>query len=97
MIRNPDLITQRAKRVEASRINGATKEVIAEFYKRLEIPEIKAIPPKYRYNKDEMGLQEGQRINSMIIRCAEYIQFSNLLLPLKSESSTRENHSTELW
>lgn len=70
--RNNCVATQRAKRVDSSRINGANKEIIADFYAKLENPVIKAIPPKFKFNKDEMGLMEGQGRNGLVLGCSEY-------------------------
>jgi hypothetical protein len=72
LARNACIATQRAKRVDAVRLNNATKETIESFFKRLQDPIIKSIKPRHRYNKDEMGLIEGQGQNGLVMGCAEY-------------------------
>ena len=67
LARNPGIGTKKCKRVDAVRLNGATKEVIEEFFERLELPQVKQIKPENRYNKDEMGLMEGQGTNGKVL------------------------------
>ena len=65
--RNPVLRTQRARKIDSVRINGATDSIIRSWWPRLNIPEIKDILPANRYNFDEFGLIEGQGINGLVV------------------------------
>jgi 4-hydroxybenzoate polyprenyltransferase len=65
--RNPVLRTQRARKIDSVRINGATDSVIRSWWPRLNIPAIKAILPANRYNFDEFGIMEGQGTNGLVV------------------------------
>jgi 4-hydroxybenzoate polyprenyltransferase len=65
--RNPAIRTKRAKRMDSARINGATTEIIRQWFRLLAIPAIKAIKPENRWNMDEAGLMEGQGGNGMVV------------------------------
>lgn len=65
--RNPILRTQRARKIDSVRINGATDSIIRSWWPRLNIPAIKDIPPAHRYNFDEVGIMEGQGINGLVV------------------------------
>ena len=67
LARNGNISTQRSKRVDAVRLNGATKEAILDFFDKLDLPLIQKIKPENRYNKDEMGLIEGQGTNGKVL------------------------------
>ena len=57
--RNPSIGTKRALRMENSRVNGATRKNISEWFKILRQPEFMAIKPENRWNMDEPGIMEG--------------------------------------
>lgn len=65
--RNPVLRTQRARKIDSVRINGATDSIIRSWWPRLNIPAVKDIPPAHRYNFDEFGLMEGQGTNGLVV------------------------------
>ncbi|KAL2128698.1 hypothetical protein VTI74DRAFT_8819 [Chaetomium olivicolor] len=65
--RNPILLTQRGKRIDSVRINGATEPVIKAWFSHLNIPAIKDIKPGNRWNFDEFGLMEGQGSNGLVV------------------------------
>src|ERR1700694_2901618 len=54
--RNPSIGTKRALRMENSRVNGATRKNITEWFKILLKPEFMAIKPENRWNMDESGI-----------------------------------------
>ncbi|KAL8318152.1 hypothetical protein RB597_001529 [Gaeumannomyces tritici] len=68
--RNPQIEVQRARRMENARVNGATTDIIQSWWPRLSVPEIASIPPKYRHNMDEGGLQEGRTGNGLTLGLA---------------------------
>jgi len=65
--RHPVLQTQRARRIESVRVNGATGPVIRSWFSLLQIPAIKKILPANRYNADEYGQMEGQGVNGLVV------------------------------
>ncbi|KZL67851.1 transposase [Colletotrichum tofieldiae] len=69
--RNPSIKVQRSRPIDSRRINGASTEVIRDWFKLLAIPEIKGIKPANRYNMDETGILEGQGSNGLVLGMAE--------------------------
>nr|AER39694.1 transposase [Verticillium dahliae] len=69
--RNPSIKVQRARPIDSQRINGATTNVIRDWFRYLSIPEIKAIQPVNRYNMDETGILEGRGSNGLVLGSAE--------------------------
>ena len=69
--RNPVLRTQRARKIDSVRVNGATDQVIRSWFPHLNIPAIKDILPANRYNMDEYGLMEGQGTNGLVVGSSE--------------------------
>jgi hypothetical protein len=65
--RNPVLRTQRGRKVDSVRINGATDSIIRSWWPRLNIPAVKDILPANRYNFDECGIMEGQGTNGLVV------------------------------
>jgi hypothetical protein len=65
--RNPVLKVQRAKSIDSKRVNGATTDIIREWFKRLQIPVIQRIKTANRWNMDEAGLLEGQGHNGLVL------------------------------
>ncbi|CCF45332.1 transposase, partial [Colletotrichum higginsianum] len=61
--RNPSIKVQRSRLIDSRRVNGASTEVIRDWFKLLAIPEVKGIKPSNRYNMDETGILEGQGSN----------------------------------
>ncbi|KAI3532057.1 transposase [Colletotrichum abscissum] len=62
---------QRSRSIDSRRVNGASTEVIRNWFKFLAIPEIKDIKPANRYNMDETGILEGQGANGLVLGMAE--------------------------
>ena len=60
--RNLVLKVQRAKSIDSKRVNGATTDVIREWFKRLQIPVIQRIKMANRWNMDEAGLLRARAI-----------------------------------
>ncbi|KAF4774019.1 transposase [Colletotrichum scovillei] len=69
--RNPIIKVQRSRSIDSRRVNGASTEVIRNWFKFLAIPEIKDIKPANRYNMDETGILEGQGANGLVLGMAE--------------------------
>jgi hypothetical protein len=70
--RHPDLKTKRNRSMDSSRLNGASTEVIQQWFsQRMNIPEIKAILPQHRHNMDEIGIMEGLGINGLCLGSAD--------------------------
>ncbi len=65
--RNPVLRTQRSRRIDSVRVNGATDPVIRAWFPLLYILAVKKILPANRYNMDEYGLMEGQGVNGLVV------------------------------
>jgi len=53
-------------------MNYATEAKIRPWFNLFKIPEIKAIRPENRYNKDKAGIIEGLRTNSLIIGTSKH-------------------------
>ncbi|KAJ0160843.1 hypothetical protein CTA2_7213, partial [Colletotrichum tanaceti] len=69
--RNPSVKVQRSRPIDSRRINGASTEVIRDWFNLLAIPEIKGIKPANRYNMDETGILEGQGSNGLVLGMAK--------------------------
>ncbi|KAM9874670.1 transposase [Verticillium dahliae] len=69
--RNPSIKVQRARPIDSQRINGASTDVIRNWFRLLMIPEIKAIQPVNRYNMDETGILEGRGSNGLVLGSSE--------------------------
>ncbi|KAK6221470.1 transposase [Colletotrichum tabaci] len=65
--RNPSIKVQRSRPIDSRRINGASTEVIRDWFNLLAIPEVKSIKPSNRYNMDETGILEGQGSNGLVL------------------------------
>ena len=65
--RNPILRTQRARKIDSVRVNGATTAIIQQWWAYLRVPFVTAILPANRYNMDEFGLMEGQGANGLVV------------------------------
>ncbi len=65
--RNPILKTQRTRRIESARVNGATGPIIRTWFNLLAIPAVRGILAANRYNMDEYGLMEGQGVNGLVV------------------------------
>lgn len=65
--RNPEVKTLRGKRLDIKRINGASTDAIKEFFRHVDLPALRNIPPRHRYNMDETGLAIGQRENGLVL------------------------------
>ena len=53
--------------MDSQRINGATKEVITAWFRRLALPLVQDIKPENRWNMDEAGIMEGMGTNGMVV------------------------------
>ncbi|KAK6211409.1 transposase [Colletotrichum tabaci] len=69
--RNPSVKVQRSRSIDSRRVNGASTEVIRDWFKHLAIPEIISIKPANRYNMDETGILEGQGSNGLVLGMSE--------------------------
>ncbi|OHW96941.1 transposase [Colletotrichum incanum] len=69
--RNPSIKVQRSRSIDSRRVNGASTEIIRDWFKYLAIPSILAIQPANRYNMDETGILEGQGVNGLVLGRAE--------------------------
>ncbi|TIC91612.1 Jerky like protein [Colletotrichum higginsianum] len=69
--RNPSVKVQRSRPIDSRRVNGASTEVIRDWFKLLAIPEITSIKPANRYNMDETGILEGQGSNGLVLGMSE--------------------------
>lgn len=65
--RNPILKTKKQLRIDSTRVNGATTEVIKRWWPKLSVPAIKAIKPENRWNMDEAGIMEGMGDNGLVV------------------------------
>src|SRR5208337_4543828 len=65
--RNPGIKVQRKHTIDSRRVNGASTEIIRNWWVRLLIPEILAIKPENRWNADEAGIMEGQGDNGLVL------------------------------
>jgi hypothetical protein len=69
--RNPILQTKRARNIDSVRVNGATTQVIKDWFQRLNIPAISLIKPENRWNMDESGIMEGMGVNGLVVGSSE--------------------------
>ncbi|KZL73957.1 aldehyde reductase [Colletotrichum tofieldiae] len=69
--RNPSIKVQRSRSIDSRRVNGASTEIIRDWFKYLAIPQIMAIKPANRYNMDETGILEGKGSNGLVLGRAE--------------------------
>ncbi|CCF42331.1 transposase, partial [Colletotrichum higginsianum] len=69
--RNPSVKVQRSRPIDSRRVNGASTEVIRDWFKHLAMPEIISIKPANRYNMDETGILEGQGSNGLVLGMSE--------------------------
>jgi hypothetical protein len=69
--RNPVLKTKKQFKIDSVRVNSATSDIIKAWFRKLEIPAIKAIKPENRWNMDEAGIMEGQGENGLVVRSTE--------------------------
>ncbi|KAL0929365.1 transposase [Colletotrichum truncatum] len=65
--RNPSIKVHRARAIDSKRVNGASTNVIRQWFQQLALPEIKAIKPHHRYNMDETGILEGRGSNGLAL------------------------------
>ena len=57
--RNSIFKTKKQFRIDSVRVNGTTSNIFKAQFQKLEIPTIKAIKPKNRWNIDEVGIIES--------------------------------------
>ena len=67
----PEIGTKRSRLMDSKRTNGATTEVIAQWFERLVSPIVQAIKPENRYNMDKAGIIEGIGMNGLIVGSTE--------------------------
>jgi len=65
--RSPSISTQRPRRIHANRADRACEAVIRPWFNYLDVPGVKAILPKNRYNMDETGIANGIGDNGLVI------------------------------
>ena len=69
--RNPILKTKKQFRIDSTRVNGATSDILKAWFQKLKVSTIKAIKPKNRWNIDEARIMEGQGENGLVVGSAE--------------------------
>ena len=69
--RNPVLKIKKQFRIDSTRVNSATTDILKAWFQKLEIPAIKAIKPENRWNIDEAGIIEGQGENGLVVGSTE--------------------------
>jgi hypothetical protein len=57
--------------MESERVNGATTEVIQQWFRRLAISAVQEILPSNRWNMDESGIMEGYGLNGLVVGSRE--------------------------
>ncbi|KAF4630035.1 hypothetical protein G7Y89_g8107 [Cudoniella acicularis] len=65
--RNLILRTKKQLRIDSTRVNSATTDIIKPWFNKLEVPEVKAIKPANRWNIDEAGITEDQGVNGLVV------------------------------
>jgi hypothetical protein len=68
---NPVLKTKKQFRIDSIYINNIISDIIKIWFQKLEIPAIKTIKTKNRWNIDETGIIENQGENGLVIRSAK--------------------------
>ena len=68
---NPILRTKRARNIDSVQVNGATTQVIKDWFQLLNIPAISNIKPENRWNMDESGIMEGLGVNGLVVGSSE--------------------------
>ncbi|KAK8103693.1 transposase [Apiospora kogelbergensis] len=53
--RHPSLKTTKVQPMDFRRLNGTSDEAVRDFFARLDLPHVNAIPPHHLYNVDEIG------------------------------------------
>jgi 4-hydroxybenzoate polyprenyltransferase len=66
--RNPVLKTKKQFRIDSTRVNGATSDIIKAWFRKLEIPVIKIIKAENYQNIDKARIIEGQGLNGLVVR-----------------------------
>ena len=69
--RNPVLKTKKQFRIDSTRVNSATTDILKAQFQKLEIPAIKAIKPENYQNIDEARIIEGYGENRLVVRSTE--------------------------
>ena len=72
LARHPFLKTQRTKLVDSNRIHEATETTIRPWFNLFKIPEVQAILPENRWNKDEAGIMEGRGENGLVVGSSDH-------------------------
>lgn len=65
--RNPEIRTKYQTRIDSARVTGTTTDTLKEWFKKLDLPDIKHIKPENRWNMDEAGIMEGQGLNGLVV------------------------------
>lgn len=71
--RNPVIKTQRSKSIDSKRVNGATTDIIRQWFRHFEIPDVKVVKPENRWNMDEAGVLEGQGTNGLVLGSSQKV------------------------
>jgi len=69
--RNAEVKFLKSKPIDYQRVSGANIETIRSFYPYLNLPMIKKIKPRYRYNIDETGVMEGLGLTGLVLGSSE--------------------------
>ncbi|ESZ91407.1 transposase [Sclerotinia borealis F-4128] len=70
--RNPEIRTKRQYKIDSARVSGASHDIIAPWFRKLDLPEIIDIKPENRYNIDEAGIMEGQGLNGLVVGSSQH-------------------------
>ena len=70
--RYPYFKTQRARVVNVDCIYCVIEATIWPWFNLFQIPKVKAILPKNRWNKDEAGIIKGRGKNGLVVSTANY-------------------------
>ncbi|RYP61877.1 hypothetical protein DL771_009966 [Monosporascus sp. 5C6A] len=65
--RNPDIKTLKGTTINYKRLNGASPASTNVLFDRFELPAIKAIKWRNRFNADEIGMMEGMGENGLVL------------------------------
>lgn len=58
--------------VDLNRIYAVTEARIRPWFDLFKIPEVQAILPENRWNKDEAGIIKGRGLNGLVVKTSDY-------------------------
>nr|CEG04509.1 unnamed protein product [Fusarium clavum]CEG05771.1 unnamed protein product [Fusarium clavum] len=65
--RNQRIKTLKPKEIDRKRIAGSRPDLIRRFFDLLDLPGVKFIPPRNRWNFDETGIFQGLGTNGLVV------------------------------